>query len=149
HRWGHRGRPRPDHPALPQPDADPLRDGQGSRGPPGRGDRGRARNRPRDVNPPTPRPGLILDGKVVAQKVLDEVRAGVARFRDATRVAPTLAVVLVGDFAPSKIYVANKKKAADSVGIAAEDHLHPEGLDRTEPLPPPAPAQHDPPIHRS
>jgi methylenetetrahydrofolate dehydrogenase (NADP+) / methenyltetrahydrofolate cyclohydrolase len=74
---------------------------------------------------------LILDGKVVAQKVLDEVRAGVARLRDATQVVPKLAVVLVGDFAPSKIYVANKKKAADSVGIAAEDHLHPEGLDRT------------------
>jgi methylenetetrahydrofolate dehydrogenase (NADP+) / methenyltetrahydrofolate cyclohydrolase len=73
---------------------------------------------------------LILDGKVVAQKVLDEVRAGVARFRDTARAAPTLAVVLVGDFAPSKIYIANKKKAADSVGIAAEDHLHPEGLDR-------------------
>jgi methylenetetrahydrofolate dehydrogenase (NADP+) / methenyltetrahydrofolate cyclohydrolase len=75
---------------------------------------------------------LILDGKVVAQKVLDEVRAGVARLRDTTRAAPTLAVVLVGGFAPSKIYIANKKKAADSVGIAAEDHLHPEGLDRTE-----------------
>ena len=73
---------------------------------------------------------MILDGKVVAQKVLDEVRAGVARLRDTTRVVPTLAVVLVGDFAPSKIYVANKKKAADSVGIASEDHLHPAGLDR-------------------
>jgi methylenetetrahydrofolate dehydrogenase (NADP+) / methenyltetrahydrofolate cyclohydrolase len=73
---------------------------------------------------------LILDGKVVAQKVLDEVRAGVARFRDTARAAPTLAVVLVGDFAPSKIYIANKKKAADSVGIMAEDHLHPAGLDR-------------------
>jgi len=73
---------------------------------------------------------LILDGKVAAQKVLDEVRAGVARFRDTAGVAPTLAVVLVGDFAPSKIYVANKKKAADNVGIAVQDHLHPEGLDR-------------------
>jgi methylenetetrahydrofolate dehydrogenase (NADP+) / methenyltetrahydrofolate cyclohydrolase len=73
---------------------------------------------------------LILDGQVVAQKVLDEVRAGVARLRDTTRVVPTLAVVLVGDFAPSKIYIANKKKAADSVGIASEDHLHPAGLDR-------------------
>jgi methylenetetrahydrofolate dehydrogenase (NADP+) / methenyltetrahydrofolate cyclohydrolase len=73
---------------------------------------------------------LILDGKVVAQKVLDEVRAGVARLRDTTRVVPTLAVVLVGDLAPSKIYIANKKKAADSVGIASEDHLHPAGLDR-------------------
>jgi methylenetetrahydrofolate dehydrogenase (NADP+) / methenyltetrahydrofolate cyclohydrolase len=73
---------------------------------------------------------LILDGKVVAQKVLDEVRSGVTRLRDTTRVVPTLAVILVGDFAPSKIYVANKKKAADSVGIASEDHLHPAGLDR-------------------
>jgi hypothetical protein len=73
---------------------------------------------------------LILDGKVVAQKVLDEVRVGVTRLRDTTRAVPTLAVVLVGDFAPSKIYVANKKKAADSVGIASEDHLHPAGLDR-------------------
>lgn len=71
---------------------------------------------------------MILDGKVVAQKVLEEVQAGVARLRAARGITPTLAVVLVGDFAPSKIYVANKKKAADSVGIASRDHIHPEGL---------------------
>jgi methylenetetrahydrofolate dehydrogenase (NADP+) / methenyltetrahydrofolate cyclohydrolase len=73
---------------------------------------------------------LTLDGKIVAQKVLDEVRAGVARLKDRSGVVPTLAVVLVGDFAPSKVYVANKKRAADTVGIASEDHIHPEGLDR-------------------
>ncbi len=73
---------------------------------------------------------MILDGKVVAQKVLDEVRAGVTRLRDRSGVVPTLAVVLVGDFAPSRVYVANKKRAADTVGIASQDHLHPEGLDR-------------------
>jgi methylenetetrahydrofolate dehydrogenase (NADP+) / methenyltetrahydrofolate cyclohydrolase len=73
---------------------------------------------------------LILDGKVVAQKVLDDVRAGVARLKDRAGVVPTLAVVLVGDFAPSKVYVANKKRAADTVGIASQDHIHPEGLDR-------------------
>jgi methylenetetrahydrofolate dehydrogenase (NADP+)/methenyltetrahydrofolate cyclohydrolase len=73
---------------------------------------------------------LILDGKLVAQKALDEVRAGVDRLKAGTGVAPTLAVVLVGDFAPSKVYVANKKRAADTVGIASKDHLHPEGLDR-------------------
>jgi methylenetetrahydrofolate dehydrogenase (NADP+)/methenyltetrahydrofolate cyclohydrolase len=73
---------------------------------------------------------LILDGKAVAQKVLDDVREGVARLKDHTGVAPTLAVVLVGDFAPSKVYVANKKRAADTVGIASQDHIHPEGLDR-------------------
>ena len=73
---------------------------------------------------------MTLNGKVVAQKVLDEVRAGVARLEDRTGTAPTLAVVLVGDFAPSKVYVANKKRAADTVGIASQDHIHPEGLDR-------------------
>src|SRR5207237_1438096 len=122
--------PRSDHPALPQSNADPLRDRQGSGGPAGSGDRDRARDRPRDVDSPAPRRGLTLDGKVVAQKVLDDVRAGVARLKDRTGTAPTLAVVLVGDFVPSKVYVANKKRAADTVGIASEDHIHPEGLDR-------------------
>ena len=73
---------------------------------------------------------MILDGKLVAQKVLDEVRAGVARVKERTGGVPTLAVVLVGDFAPSKVYVASKKRAADTVGIAAQDHLHPEGLEQ-------------------
>jgi len=73
---------------------------------------------------------LILDGKAVAQKVQDDVRAGVVRLKDRAGVVPTLAVVLVGDFAPSKVYVANKKRAADTVGIASQDHIHPEGLDR-------------------
>ena len=73
---------------------------------------------------------MTLDGKAVAQKVLDEVRAGVARLKDRSGIVPTLAVVLVGDFALSKVYVANKKRAADTVGIASQDHIHPEGLDR-------------------
>jgi len=75
---------------------------------------------------------LILDGRAVAQKVLADVRAGVDRLRAERGVTPTLAVVLVGDFAPSKIYVANKKRAAESVGIASRDHLHPAGLGRPE-----------------
>ena len=75
---------------------------------------------------------MILDGRSVAQKVLGEVKAGVERLRGETGVAPMLAVVLVGDFAPSKIYVANKKKASDAVGIATRDHLHPDGLTRAE-----------------
>jgi methylenetetrahydrofolate dehydrogenase (NADP+)/methenyltetrahydrofolate cyclohydrolase len=71
---------------------------------------------------------LILDGKVVSEKVLDEVRAGVSRLKSARGITPMLAVVLIGDFGPSKIYVANKKKAADAVGIASQDHVHPEGM---------------------
>jgi methylenetetrahydrofolate dehydrogenase (NADP+) / methenyltetrahydrofolate cyclohydrolase len=73
---------------------------------------------------------VILDGRAVAQKVLDEVRAGVERLRTARGVVPTLAVVLVGDYAPSKIYVANKKRSAESVGIASRDVVYPGGLSR-------------------
>ena len=68
----------------------------------------------------------ILDGKLVAQKVLEEVKQGVAILRAETGAVPTLAVILVGDFAPSKIYIANKKKMAAEVGIASRDHIHPE-----------------------
>ena len=73
---------------------------------------------------------MILDGKAVAQTVLAGVGAGVDRLRARTGKVPTLAVVLVGEFAPSRIYVANKKKAADAAGIASRDEIHPAGLSR-------------------
>src|SRR5437660_1362603 len=79
----------------------------------------------------SPRPRLkLLDGKAVAQKILGEVAGGVRDLRARTGVTPTLAVVLVGDFAASKIYIANKKKAADGVGIASRDFIYPDGLSR-------------------
>lgn len=73
---------------------------------------------------------MILDGRAVAQKVVEDVRDGVARLRAATGTTPTLAVVLVGDFAPSKIYVATKKKMTETVGIATRDVIYPDGLSR-------------------
>lgn len=69
-----------------------------------------------------------LDGHVVAQKVLGEVAAGVRALQSGQGQAPTLAVVLLGEDAPSRIYVANKKRAADTVGIASRDYVYPEGL---------------------
>jgi methylenetetrahydrofolate dehydrogenase (NADP+)/methenyltetrahydrofolate cyclohydrolase len=90
---------------------------------------------------------VILDGKLVAQKVLGEVRAGVARLRARTGAKPTLAVVLVGEFAPSKIYIANKKEAADSVGIDSRDHVYPSGLSRGELLKLLASLNGDPSVH--
>ncbi len=75
---------------------------------------------------------MILEGKPVAEKVLAGVRAGVDRLRAERGVTPTLAVVLVGDFAPSQIYVRNKKRAAESVGIASRDCLYPQGLSQKE-----------------
>jgi methylenetetrahydrofolate dehydrogenase (NADP+) / methenyltetrahydrofolate cyclohydrolase len=70
---------------------------------------------------------LTLDGRAVAATVLADVKAGARDLSQQTGVAPTLAVILVGDFAPSKIYVRNKKKAADEVGIGSRDYLFPDG----------------------
>ena len=74
----------------------------------------------------------ILDGKLVAQKVLAKVKVGVAALKERSGVTPTLAVVLVGDFPPSKIYIANKKKMAAEVGIASRDFLYPEGISQAD-----------------
>jgi methylenetetrahydrofolate dehydrogenase (NADP+)/methenyltetrahydrofolate cyclohydrolase len=71
---------------------------------------------------------VILDGKAVAQKVLDEVRRGVARLQAARGVTPGLAVVLVGADPASAVYVKSKKGTAASVGIGSPDYVYPEGL---------------------
>jgi methylenetetrahydrofolate dehydrogenase (NADP+)/methenyltetrahydrofolate cyclohydrolase len=75
---------------------------------------------------------VILSGKPVQERVLAEVQAGVARLAAARGVTPTLGVVLIGDDPASQIYVRNKKRAADSVGIAARDVLHPQGIAQRE-----------------
>lgn len=59
----------------------------------------------------------IIDGKAVAQKVRDEVRAGVEAFRAEHGRAPGLSVVLVGDDPASAVYVGSKEKAAAEVGM--------------------------------
>ena len=74
----------------------------------------------------------ILSGKEVAAKVLAEVKAGVASLRERTGVQPALAVILVGDDPASQIYVRNKKRAADDVGIATRDFLFPGGCSQAE-----------------
>ena len=90
---------------------------------------------------------MILHGKPVAERVLAGVRAGVTALRERTGLTPTLAVVLIGDFAPSKVYVANKKLAADGVGIASKDFLHPEGLSQSALLDLLRSLNEDPSIH--
>ena len=70
----------------------------------------------------------ILDGKVVAAKIRAEVAAEVAALQAGHGVKPTLAVVLVGDDPASQVYVRNKRRACQEVGIEARDHVFPEGL---------------------
>jgi methylenetetrahydrofolate dehydrogenase (NADP+)/methenyltetrahydrofolate cyclohydrolase len=90
---------------------------------------------------------LILSGKEVAAKVLAEVKADVAALRETTGVQPTLAVILVGDDPASQIYVRNKKRAADEVGINSRDYLFPQGCTQAELLETIAGINRDPSIH--
>jgi methylenetetrahydrofolate dehydrogenase (NADP+) / methenyltetrahydrofolate cyclohydrolase len=66
----------------------------------------------------------IIDGKAISETVLAEVAQRV-RACEGRGVKPTLAVVLVGEDPASQIYVRNKEKRADEVGIAARDHRLP------------------------
>jgi methylenetetrahydrofolate dehydrogenase (NADP+)/methenyltetrahydrofolate cyclohydrolase len=65
--------------------------------------------------------GQIIDGKSVAAAVREEVRQRVARLA-ARGVAPGLATVLVGDDPASRVYVTNKSKACEEVGIRSFGH---------------------------
>ncbi len=56
---------------------------------------------------------MILDGKKVSLKVLEQVKERVSKLD----CQPHLVVILVGDNPASKIYVRNKQKAAENVGI--------------------------------
>ena len=71
---------------------------------------------------------MILQGRPVADKVLAQVREGVARLQREHGVTPGLAVVLVGGDPASAVYVRGKKNTAASVGIASPDYVYPEGL---------------------
>jgi methylenetetrahydrofolate dehydrogenase (NADP+) / methenyltetrahydrofolate cyclohydrolase len=74
---------------------------------------------------------LILDGRPVAAKVQEAVAAGVAALRG-QGIVPTLAVVLVGRDPASQVYVGRKRRAAETVGIVARDHLFPDGVAEPE-----------------
>ena len=62
-------------------------------------------------------PARILDGKRVASEVTAEVRAEVAARVAAGKPAPGLAVVQVGQHAASQIYVRNKRRTTEAVGM--------------------------------
>src|SRR5689334_5674482 len=63
----------------------------------------------------------ILDGKRIADALLDELKARVDARLAAGKARPGLAVVLVGDDPASAVYVRNKRRAAEKVGIRAID----------------------------
>jgi methylenetetrahydrofolate dehydrogenase (NADP+)/methenyltetrahydrofolate cyclohydrolase len=70
----------------------------------------------------------ILDGKRVSKHVLDEIKGSVEAYKKSTGKVPGLAVVLVGDNPASQFYVASKKRACESLGIASFEYTFPESI---------------------
>ena len=67
----------------------------------------------------------ILDGKALAEEIRGEVATGVAEMQQKHSVIPGLAAVLVGDDPASAIYVRNKRRACEEVGMVNDTFLMP------------------------
>jgi methylenetetrahydrofolate dehydrogenase (NADP+)/methenyltetrahydrofolate cyclohydrolase len=74
----------------------------------------------------------ILDGKALAKKIRTELAAEVVDFIENNGVTPTLAAVLVGDDPASDVYVRNKRRDCDEVGIDSRLHRLPATTAQSE-----------------
>ena len=72
---------------------------------------------------------MIIDGKKVAADLRAELKKKVAELKSTYNEVPGLTVILVGEDAPSKIYVKNKEKSAIEVGINSEVIRYPANLE--------------------
>jgi methylenetetrahydrofolate dehydrogenase (NADP+)/methenyltetrahydrofolate cyclohydrolase len=75
----------------------------------------------------------VIDGKAVAAKVRERVAADVKAFADSHhRHVPGLATVLVGDDPASHIYVGNKRRQTEEVGMRSIHHELPAETETSE-----------------
>ena len=59
----------------------------------------------------------ILEGKVFAAQIKEEAKAGVEALNKEFGITPSLAVIIVGENPASKVYVRNKHKTCEELGI--------------------------------
>ena len=66
----------------------------------------------------------IIDGKAVSQKIKDQLRIRTGELKS-KGIVPGLAVIIAGEDPASKIYVKNKKKACEEIGIVSYEYALP------------------------
>ena len=62
----------------------------------------------------------IIDGKKISQEIKDELKAKVLSLKAEGKKIPCLAVIQVGNDPASTVYVGNKKKACEYIGIGSK-----------------------------
>lgn len=73
----------------------------------------------------------IIDGKVISAAVKQRIADNVKELGKNGKV-PGLAVIIVGEDPASKVYVANKKKACEQIGMLSEEYALPENTTNEE-----------------
>ena len=77
---------------------------------------------------------MIIDGKKEAEVLRNEIKKEISLLQEKTKKVPTLSVILIGNYAPSEIYVKNKVKKSKEVGIDSNIIRYPENVSENEVL---------------
>ncbi len=72
---------------------------------------------------------ILIDGKKAAAELREDLKKEVLQLKSKYNTVPGLTVILIGELAPSKIYVKNKEKSAIEVGLKSEVIRYPETVD--------------------
>jgi len=72
---------------------------------------------------------ILIDGKKAAAELREELKQEVAELKTKHNKVPGLTVILIGDMAPSQIYVRNKEKSANEVGLKSEVIRYPDTVE--------------------
>ncbi len=72
---------------------------------------------------------IIIDGKKTAADLRSNLKNEVDNLKKKFNRVPGLTVILIGEYAPSKIYVRNKEKSAVEIGLKSEIIKYPETVD--------------------
>ena len=77
---------------------------------------------------------ILIDGKKEAAKLRVDLKAEVLSLKEKFNKVPGLTVILIGDMAPSQIYVRNKEKSANEIGLKSEVIKYPENIEESKVL---------------
>ena len=73
-----------------------------------------------------------MDGKAISKEIQTEIAQEVSQFIEQSGITPCLAAVLVGDDPASEVYVRNKHRACERVGITSQMHKLPASTTQEE-----------------
>ena len=72
---------------------------------------------------------ILIDGKKIAADLREELKKEVFELKSKYNKVPGLTVILIGEDAPSQIYVRNKEKSANEVGLKSEVIKYPDSVE--------------------